>query len=273
MRDIGICWVFDVDGIITDIGREKVTEPYILDFIIKILEKGESVAFNTGRGIDWVKNTVLIPLKDKIIHPNILSNLFVVAEGGGIKAVFNQDESLNIDIDKSLKMPADLDQEVKKLVKKKYSQTMRYESKKTMITTKIKEGTPIEKYREDQSRIAEDLQRLINAFGADREMKVDLSTIGANIMYKNTGKNRGIELILEWLLERNINPQKYIAFGDSFESDIAMAQELHSRGLPVEFIYVGEENIDISKYPFPIKITQNKFEKGTLEYLLASKTI
>jgi len=266
MKTVKNAWVFDVDGVITDIEQEKVTEPPILDNIIRILEKGEPVAFNTGRGIDWTQEAVLNQLKNKTINPQVLQNLLIVAEDGGVKATFNQDRSLNIKIDESLRMPYDLDQNVRELVKEKYSQSMLYEDKKTMITTKIREGTPIEEYRKNQLKIVGDLQKLIDTYGASDEMKVDVSTIGTNIMYKTTGKDRGTELILEWVLEKGIKPEKFITFGDS-ESDMPMAEKLYKNGYPVEFMYVGEENIDISKYPFPIKILQNKYGKGTLEFL------
>lgn len=259
--------VMDADGVITDIEQEKVTEPTILESIIKILEKGEPVALNTGRGIDWVENTVLNPLKARISNQEILQNLFVVAESGGISGSFDKEGSLSISIDESLKMPIDLDQKVRELVEEKYSQSMRYEDKKTMITTKIQEGTSIGEFHKDQQEIAKDLQKLIDSYGFTDKFKVDVSTIGTNIMHKTTGKDKGVELILNWLLERGIKPQRFIALGDSFRSDIPMAQELHSQGLTVEFVYVGKRNIDTSQYPFPIKQTQNKFEKGTLEFL------
>ncbi|MDZ4227793.1 MAG: hypothetical protein U1E54_00965, partial [Candidatus Levybacteria bacterium] len=67
--------------------------------------------------------------------------------------------------------------------------------------------------------------------------------------------------------KKGIKPQGYMAFGDSFRSDIPMAEELHAQRFPVEFIYVGEEKIDASKYPFPIRLTKNKYGKGTLEFL------
>lgn len=260
-------WVFDIDGVITNIKKEIITEPLILNLIIKILEKGEPVAFNTGRGIDWTQTTTLNPLVNKISNKHLLKNLFTSAESGGVSAIFAENGSLDIKIDESLKMPNDLDQKVRELVNEKYSKTMRYEDKKTMSTTKIKEGTSIEDYHKDQKEIAKDLQKIIDSSKSPVQLKVDVSTIGTAIMYETAGKDKGVELILEWLSDREIQPQKFITFGDSISSDILMAQEIYSQGFSVEFVYVGEENIDTSNYPFPIKQTKNKFEKGTLEFL------
>ena len=265
MKNVNQMLIFDVDGVITDIEKEIVTEPLILDYIIKILEKGEPVALNTGRGIDWTQDAVLIPLKDKIINKNILQYLFVVAESGGVTATFDQNGFLNIKVDENLKMPTDLDQKVRELVKEKYSQSMRYENKKTMITTKIKEGTPVDTYHKDQLKIVEDLQKLIDNFGANDRMKTDASTIGTNIMYKTTGKDKGMELILNWILQKGIKPQKFITFGDSLP-DIEMAEKLGEEGRNVEFVYVGKNHLK-KKYPFPIIIPKEKYGKGTLEFL------
>ncbi len=259
-------WVFDVDGVITDIEQEKITEPLILDSIIKILEKGEPVALNTGRGVDWTQESVLKQLTDKTINKQTLQNLFIVAESGGETATFNRDGSLNLIVDESLKMPSDLDQKVQKLVQTKYSKSMRYEDKKTMITTKIKEGTSIGEYHKNQVVMARDLQRLIDSYGLTGKFKVDISTIGASIMNKNTGKDRGVELILNWLLQKGIKPQRIIAFGDS-ESDVPMAEKLYQNGYKVELVYVGKNDLLKINYPFKIIKTQNKYSKGTAEFL------
>jgi len=260
-------WVFDVDGVITNIEQEKITEPIILEFLIKTLEKGEPIALNTGRGMDWVEEIVLNPLKSKISNQEILHNFFVVAESGGIRATFDRNGSLKVLFNDSFKIPPELDRKVRKLVAEKYSRSMRYEDKKTMSTTKIKEGTSFEKFHEDQKMITKDLQEIIDSSQLKDRLKVDTSTIGTNIMFRSLGKDRGAEIILEWLSERKIKPQRFVAFGDSFKSDVPMAEELHSQGFSVDFVYVGEENIDTSKYPFTIKQTQAKFGKGTLEFL------
>lgn len=259
-------WIFDADGVITDIKQEKITQPLILESIIKILENEEPVAFNTGRGIDWVEKVVLYPLKNKISNSEILQNLFVVAEGGGVWATFNKDYSLNLKIDESVIMPVDLDQKVRNLVLNKYSKSMRYEDKKTMITTKIKEGYPIEEFNRLQIEMIKDLQKLIDDFDLVNELKVDISTIGTSIIHKTTGKDKGVELILEWLKEKGVTPKRFLAFGDS-NSDIPMAEKIYESGYSVELVYVGKNELPKENYPFKVTKTKNKFTKGTLEFL------
>lgn len=263
---VKIAWIFDVDGVITDIEKEKITTPLILDSLVKILERGEPVAFNTGRGMDWVTNTVLVPLKSEISNQEILQNLFVVAESGGVSGTFDKERSLNVNIDESLKVPPALDQDVKDLVQKKYSQSMRYEDKKTMITTKILEGYPVNDYHIHQQKIISNLQKLIDSYDLADQLKVDESTIGTNIMYKTAGKDRGVELILEWLSRRKIRPQKFIVFGDS-SSDIPMAKKLNENNYNVELVYVGKNKLPKDNYPFKIIRTQNPYTNGTVEFL------
>ena len=259
-------WVFDVDGVIVNIEKEIITEPFILNSIIKILEKGEVVALNTGRGIDWTLETVLNPLKSKITNPAILKNLFISSESGGITATFDKNGSLQVTTDDSLKIPRDLDKKVRELVTRKYSKSMRYENKKTMSTTKIKEGTSIEKFQEDQETMIGDLQRIINSSNLRGRLKVDISTIGTNIMYKRTGKDLGIELILKWLKDMGIKPEKFIAFGDS-ASDIPMAEKLYENGCDLKFVFVGGKNKIQRKAPYKIHTTESLFDKGTVEFL------
>jgi hydroxymethylpyrimidine pyrophosphatase-like HAD family hydrolase len=258
--------IFDIDGVITNLQKETLTEPTILDYIIKILEKGEPVALNTGRGIDWTQTIILNFLKNKAKNINILGNLFVVAENGGIKASFNQDGYLDIEINNSMKMPQDIDQDVRELIEKKYFKNMRRENKETMITAKIKEGTLIKDYAKLQKKLVNDLQTIINTHALSNNVKIQLTTIGTDIIHRIAGKDRGIELILKWLLRKGITPQKFITFGDN-KSDIPMAEKLFEEKRSVELIYVGKDDIDTAKYRFPVIITKNKFEKGTLEFL------
>lgn len=261
-------WIFDVDGVITDPQEKKITEPEILDEIIKRLKAGEPIALNTGRSIEWVKERVLNQLAGKVEDEAILNYLLAVGEKGGTWAEFNDQSNLIENRDDNISAPEDLKNEIRKLIKNKYSDSMFYdESKLTMISTEMKDGHPLNDYREKQVQLSEKLRTLLSGKNLSDKFKIDPTTIATDIENKFVGKHFAVKRIIEWIKNKKINPQKYIAFGDSFGSDIPMAEEIYSLGLPVEFVYVGKENIDTSKYPFPIKISQEKYEKGTLEFL------
>lgn len=264
-------WIFDVDGVITNPQEKKITEPEILDEIVKRLEGGEFVALNTGRSIEWVKDRVLNPLIKIVKDRSLLQNLLAVGEKGGTWAEFNELGNLIEKKDDGISVPDNLKNDIRNLISNKYSESMFYdESKLTMISTEMKDGYPLENYKKKQEALLAELKTLLANKNLSGKFKIDPTTIATDIENIFVGKNFSIKRIVEWVKKKGIKPQMYITFGDSFRSDIPMAQEIHSQGLPVEFVYVGKEDIDTSKYPFPIKITQNKFEKGTLEFLKTS---
>ena len=268
MKTVDQMLIFDVDGVITDPQEKRVTEPEILDQIINRLEKGEPVTLNTGRSIQWVKDRVLNPLIEKVKDRNILQNLFAVGEKGGTWAEFDGQGNLIENKDDNISVPDDLKNEIRNLINNKYSDSMFYdESKLTMVSTEMKDGHSLEDYKEKQKMLSSELQEILNDNSIDEKFKVDPTTIATDVENKFVGKHFAVRRIIEWVKKRGISPQRYIAFGDSFKSDVPMAEEFHSQGLPVEFVYVGQEDIDTSKYPFAIKQTQAKFGNGTLEFL------
>lgn len=268
MKDIVTCWIFDVDGVITNPQEKRITEAEILDQIIKRLQNGEPVALNTGRSIEWVKDRVINPMLEKIKDKKILKNFLAVGEKGGTWAEFDQNGDLIESKDDSISIPRDLQTQIRNLINTDYAESMFLdESKLTMISTEMKDGYSLEDYRKKQQTLSHQLNALLADQGLADKFKVDSTTIAVDVENKYVGKHFAVKKIIEWLKSKGIKPQKYITFGDSFKSDIPMAEELNSQGLPIEFVYVGKENIDTSNFPFPITRTVNHFGNGTLEYL------
>lgn len=268
MKIVKAAWIFDVDGVITNPQEKKITQPEILHEIVKRLERKELVAINTGRTIAWVKDKVLNLLIKIIKEKKLLLNLLIVGEKGGTWAEFNEQNNLIENIDNKISVPGSLKDIVRNLINDRYSASMFYdEPKSTMISVEMKDGYPLDDYQKKQPALLAQFKALLKSKNLENEFKIDPTTIATDIENKFVGKNFAVKRIIKWIKNKGINPQKYITFGDSFSSDLPMAQEIYSQGFPVEFVYVGEESIDVSKYSFPIIITQNKFEKGTLEFL------
>lgn len=260
--------IFDVDGVITDPQEKRVTEPEILDQIAKRLEKGEPVALNTGRSVEWLRDRILNPLAQIVKDKKMLRNLLAVAEKGGTWAEFDQEGNIIESKDDRISVPSNLKDEVRNIVNIEYPDTMFFdESKLTMISTEMKDGHPLEDYREKQETLVSQLKTLLSDKGLEDKFKVDPTTIAIDVENNHVGKHFAVKRIIEWVKNRGIAPKRYIAFGDSFKSDVSMAEEIHSQGLLVEFVYVGNENIQTSNYPFPIMQPISHFGNGTLEYL------
>lgn len=271
MKTVDHMLIMDVDGVITDPQEKRITEPEILDQIAKRLEKGEPVALNTGRSIEWVKDRVLNTLIERVKDKKILQNLLAVGEKGGTWAEFDENGQLQQHKDESISVPQALQEKVRNLINSEFSDSMFFdETKETMISTEMKDGYPLEEYTKQQQGLNKKLQELVDQEGLAEELKVEPTTIATDIENKYVGKGFAVRRILEWLSNKGIKPQRYITFGDSFSSDMPMAQEIHSQGLPVEFVFVGKENILTSNLPFPVKRPAAAFEKGTLEFLKGS---
>lgn len=268
MKTIDHMLVMDVDGVITNPQEKRVTEAEILDEIAKRLEKGEQVALNTGRSIEWVEDRVLKPLIAKVKNKKTLQNLLAVGEKGGTWAQFDEEGNIIENKDDYISVPDDLKEKVRNLVKSDFSDSVFFdESKKTMISAEMKDGFPLEEFKKVQEELNKKLQNFLDEDSLNQKLKLDPTTIATDIENIHVSKHFAVKRIIEWVKSKGISPKRYIAFGDSFKSDIPMAEEIHSQGFLVEFVYVGKENVQTSNYPFPIIQPTDHFENGTLEYL------
>jgi len=260
--------IFDVDGVITNPQEKRITESEILDEIIKTLKRKEPVALNTGRSVSWMIEKVIDPLIKKIEDKTILKNFFAVGEKGGTWAEFDNQGHLIINKDENISVPDDLKNEVRNLIKNMFSDGMFYdESKLTMISAEMKDGHSLENYKEKQKILINEFEKILSKDKLNKRFKIDPTTITLDIENIFVGKHFAVKRIIGWVKEKGFKPQEYITIGDSFKSDVPMAEELYSQNLPVKFVYVGKEEINTSKYSFPIKNTNKKYGEGTLEFL------
>lgn len=266
-------WLFDVDGVITNPEQKRVTEPRILDEIIKKLESGEPVALVTGRSIDFMHQRVIEPLKAKVSDLAILQNFLAMGEKGGVWITYDQQGNPQEHIDENISIPQDLQNEARKIIEDEFSDLMFYdESKKTMISTEMIDDTRLEDYHARQKVLNEKLEELVEKHSLGESLEIDPTTIATDVQNKHVGKDFAARRVLTWLKEKNIKPAQFIAMGDS-KSDVPMAQEIHNQGLPVTFVFVGQaadrKYIESQNLPFPVTFSQNNYEKGTLEYLIS----
>lgn len=267
MKTVDYVLIMDVDGVISSL-KEKKANPAVLEYISDQLKKGKPIALNTGRSLDWITTRAGKSLINNSQTKKVLKNLIIVGEKGGTWAEFDNQGNLIENKDDSISAPDNLKNEIRDLISNQYSNSMFYdESKLTMISTEMKDGHSLEDYREKQKMLSVQLQTLLTKNNLDDKFKVDSTTIAVDVENKFVGKHFAVRKIIEWVKKKGIKPKRYIALGDSFRSDVPMAEELHSQGLSVEFVYVGKENLPVLDYPFPIKQTLAHFGNGTLEYL------
>jgi hydroxymethylpyrimidine pyrophosphatase-like HAD family hydrolase len=261
-------WIFDIDGVVTNPSKKKVSEPQILVHIANKLKNGEPVAFNTGRSTSWLIERVINPLLEMIEDKNVLQNFIAVSEKGGCWVTFDKDGTMQEHKDDSISVPESLRQQVKKLIDENYADSMFYDdSKQTMISTEMNDGLSIEEYKKDQNKLTVQLKKLLQQNNFSDKLKIDPTTIATDIENIHVGKDFATERILELLKKKGIKPKQFIAFGDS-PSDIEMAEKLHERNLSFTFIFVDDKGeLKGREHPFPIVYTKSRFDQGTLEFL------
>jgi hydroxymethylpyrimidine pyrophosphatase-like HAD family hydrolase len=267
MKTVKQMFIFDVDGVIANPKEKIVTETRILDFIAKYLKSNNYVAFNTGRALDWIIERVLNPLIKKMKN-NLLKNIFVVGEFGGAWLTFQGDGKIAQSIDKNISLPVKLQNQIRDLIKSKYSKSMRYdEDKKTMISTEMHDNYSLREYLIQQKLLLNDIKNLLKKNKLDKDLKVEFNMIAIDIMNKSVGKHFAMRKVFEWMKQNNFKSDNFIALGDNL-SDIAIAEELYANKLPVRFVFVGEKEKFAGKtYHFPVIFTKEKYDKGTLEFL------
>lgn len=191
----------------------------------------------------------------------------MVGEKGGTWLTIN-DGQINKNADSSLIIPSSLAKKLRAFGSKFLDRMVAYEkTKKTMLSFEIKTGLEPEKFKEIQKETVPQIENIIKEESLEKDLIVDSTRIGTDIQYRKVGKGFAMERVLNWLKTKGIDPQKIICFGDS-KSDFEMAEKTHEQGFQAEFVYVGGDNAFKNvKKEIPIKITKNKFEKGTLEFL------
>ncbi len=262
-------WLFDVDGVITDLKQKKVTEPQILEKLVERLEKGEPIALVTGRSIKWLEEELVSKIRE-LISSELLINFFISGEFGGVSVSFENGKEIK-NVDEELSVPADVVREAENITRE-FSESMFFDStKETIATIEIKDGyQDMDKFKRDQKVIADKFRQLIKIAKIENKFEVTEDTIGANIKNKKANKENSALQVLEWLRSKNLNPSEFICFGDS-PSDLEMGQKISKEGKKVRFVFVGDPSLVKNKdLSFTVKLTNSLYEKGTLEYLQSS---
>lgn len=253
-------WLFDVDGVLTNPTEKRVEEPEIINKLLKILQSGDLIGLNTGRSLEFVEREVITPLEKITSDRSLLDNLFFVGEKGGTWGMFINGQMKEY-VDEKIKIPIELQNEVRTLIEKDFKETTFYdESKRTMISTEYKKGADIDAYHEEQKKLEEILKVILRKFNLT-DLKVEPSIIATDIQTAKVGKDLGVERFLNMIKDKS-EPEEFETFGDS-PSDIEMFKYLKSKDHKAVFVYVGPKEIEEGER---IIKTKEKFDKGTLEY-------
>jgi len=156
------CFVFDVDGVLTDPTRKEVTRPEGLAAIAQRLRQKEPVILNTGRAVDFVRAKIIDPLVVLLGGRVLLGNVLAVAEKGAVVMRFDVNGNEQIVVDETVSVPADIQEAARLIIKEKYSQSMFFdETKRTMVSIEMQDGYDLKKFQKLQQLLNQDLRALI----------------------------------------------------------------------------------------------------------------
>jgi hydroxymethylpyrimidine pyrophosphatase-like HAD family hydrolase len=261
--------LFDIDGVITQPVTGEV-ELEVVNEIVAILERGEPVAFNTGRGWTWVLRDILPYFEARISKRSILSKLCIVYQKGAFRVTFNEKgvQEKPVVAPGIALLPNSLREEALQLIATKYAETtFPGEEKEALLSPQFKPGADFVQYKADQMTLVDELRAMLQRYGLQERFRVDPTRIATDVEDRHLGKALGAQQVLIWLKEQGLQPQYFITFGDS-KSDVGMAEEIYRQGLLVELVFVGEKSqLQGMQLPFPVSFTEAFCEKGTVEYL------
>lgn len=263
MKNGATVYVFDVDGVLCEIGSFVIDER-IIGHIADLLKRGVYCAINTGRGYDRVASEFVEPLKQRF--PDlILDKLVVTTEMGGEVTTFSKRKATSIST--KYAMSADMLKvfyDVWDAHKDELFAMYVYASKKSMATT-VRDHTYEQPVYEQQKAQFE--QWLREAY-VSTNIIVAGTTESTDVYAPDAGKNAGAANIIEWLANvSDIKHDSAICFGDS-HNDYEMAREFAVRGFATTFVYTGE-GLEVADPHDGVKLvdTVAPYTDGTVEYL------
>lgn len=254
-------WIFDVDGVITDLQTKQVTSQHLFPLLTQLVQHKDPVIFNTGRDIHWVHERVIDVWKKQ--NPEItLSHVFIVGEKGATWQQIGKE----VITDERFRIPQNFQDAVHQLVADEFSDTMFFdENKKTMVSIEMKNNGDVERFQERREELVPALQALLKKYNLEN-LTIDKSNISTDIEYPEVGKALGMERILTWLAEQKHKVDAFYCFGDS-PSDLAMGDALGKAKMHFTFVYVGDPTKLAEKPSFPVSYTKELYDKGTVAYI------
>lgn len=253
-------YVFDVDGVLSDIGM-PISHDVVRE-LARLLSSGHYVAINTGRAYDMVGVKVVELLKSELRQVNDMSRLYVVTEMGGVVCDYEDGEPRCVRTRFKLSKK-DITRAVRIIENKAYESMYSY-TKVSMATARKNDNATQEAFLVQRDALIADLNRAFPK-GA---YTVQATVESVDVHAAQAGKQAGAELIYGWLQQiSDVNNAEFICFGDS-KGDYEMARWYAQQGLQTRFVYTGN-NLELSDPHDGVEVidTTGLYTAGTLAYL------
>lgn len=261
-------YLFDVDGVLTNLQTKRVEHPELFDEIILRLSKGEWVGLNTGRSLEYMIEHILTPLEARISDKNLLQQLFASGEKGAVTLVYDLEGRQVTEVDAAILISPELRAQIRDLINKPpYADLVFYdETKLSMVSIELRHGKAIAEYAVHQPQLGQDLRELLSKQHEAASYILDSSVTSFDIQKAQVGKDLGARKYVHWLEAKGHDPKHYFAFGDS-RSDYAMLIELRRLEKNVTFVFVGNPQVLDGKDTQDVVFPNDPFDSGTLLFL------
>lgn len=263
MKEAATVYVFDVDGVLCEIGSFTMDER-VIGMIAGLLGRGVYCAINTGRGYDRVETEFTEPLRARF--PDVpLEKLVVSTEMGGELTTFEGGKSQSI-ATKYAMSEAELKifYDVWEAHKTELASMYVYKNKQAMASTVWDHNYEEAVYLPQKAMFE---QWLREAYGGTSVI-VTGTTESTDVHAATAGKNAGAANIIEWLGRvSDVNHDSALCFGDS-HNDYEMARKFADAGFATKFIYTGN-NLVVDEPHAEVEIIDTKanYTEGTVEFL------
>jgi len=267
---MGLVYVFDVDGVLSDVFVDKI-DSEILTIIASKIDEGYKVAFNTGRPSQYIYDNVIDPLRGLVSAGASLDNILIVAEMGGQQTTFSKGKPKVSPTEFS--MTSHDIQAAADIFNRAKHTTVKFESDKpTMVTMSIIKGSDQATFLKER----DELHKTLSKRFANEPVEI-ITTVGSvDLFAQGAGKRGGAKIISQWLLEStDVKHDTYVCFGDS-PSDYAMAEYLAERGMHVSFVFTGKDEqlqLPREKTDVPIIRVNGLYTAATKAYFKAEKRL
>lgn len=264
-RTTETAWMFDADGVLTDLESRVVTEKSIPEELVRRALRGEPVGIITGRAGIFVLENIISEIKKVEWSAGVWRNMIIVAEKGGVMVTF---DNLGQPVKKKIQiLPEGFGDFVSKLESEiqEYGDLMFVDLKKeTMATVEMVKGANWKEFKMKRGEIAERIRILLRDYTWGEAYRIDETAISIDVENMAMGKKKAGEVFAKELMNRRISPKMFVCFGDS-RSDLDMLEGI--LGKNKIFVFVGEVEQIADRKEDVVMDWVGQYSRGTAEAL------
>jgi hypothetical protein len=264
-------WCFDIDGVLTS-GPEKIVNQTAIAEAVELLRRGNTVALNTGRSLDWAVQNVGLEIVRRAVElgvePERLKTRFVIAgEKGAALASWDGAQFVET-LSPEYVVPDNARQAIRAFSEREgvRESVVVDEGKKAMVTLEMRTGFSHLEFERIRPELQLAVEAILTDGGLADRFRVDATTIAVDVEHRASGKALASSLIEDFFKARGGGAWKgVVTVGDS-ASDIDMANYFGPR-FRTTHVHVGSPVAPRPDASFHLETTAERYDVGTVAFL------